>query len=108
MSGHSEANLGILGGVIGIVIGILSFIWSSVLSIIHLRLQYGLVTSIVAVILGILAMVGAGIDRKDRLTGGIFMIVIAVVGFIEVQGFYVISSVLVLLAGIIALAKKYM
>lgn len=107
MSRYSESNLGMLGGVIGIVIGVLSFIWTSISSLIHLRLEYGLVTSVVAVVLGILAMVGAGIERKDRVTGGIFLVVVAIVGFAEIQGFYVISSILVLLAGIIALVKHY-
>ncbi len=107
MSSHSESNLGILGGVIGIIFGVLSFIWSSISSLVNLRLEYGLVTSVIAVVLGFLATVGAGIDRKDRLTGGIFMIVIAVIGFAEVGGLYAISSILVLLAGILALVEHY-
>ncbi len=107
MSNHSESNLGILGGVIGIVIGALSFIWSSISSLVHLRLEFGLVTSIIAVLLGFLATVGAGLDRRDRLSGGVFMIVIAVIGFAEIGGLYAISSILVLLAGILALVEHY-
>ena len=107
MSRHSESNLGMLGGVIGIVIGALSFIWTSVSSLVHLRFEYGVVTSIVAVVLGFLATVGAGLDRKDRLTGGVFMIVIAIIGFAEIGGLYIISSLLVLLAGILALVEHY-
>lgn len=107
MSRHSESNLGILGGVIGIVLGVLGFIWSSISSIVNLRIEYGLVTSVIAVVLGFLAMVGANIDRRDRLTGGVFMIVIAIIGFAEIGGLYAISSLLVLLAGVLALVEHY-
>lgn len=107
MSSHSESNLGILGGAIGIIIGALSFIWSSISSLVHLRFEYGVVTSIIAIVLGILAMVGAGISLRDRLVGGVFMIVIAIIGFTEISGLYAISSILVLLSGILALVEHY-
>lgn len=107
MDKKTESGLGVLGGVIGIVIGILSFIISGILSLVHLRFQSGVITGVVAVVIGLLAIFGAGITRKDRLVGGIVMVIIAALGFELVGGFYIISSILVLLAGIISLVEYF-
>ncbi len=107
MSRKTESDLGVLGGVIGIIIGALSFIVSGILSLVQLRFESGIVIGIVAVVLGFLAIFGAGVTRRDRLVGGIVMIVIAALGFELVGGFYIISSILVLVAGIIALVEHF-
>lgn len=107
MSRRTESDLGMLGGVIGIIIGALSFIVSGILSVVHLRFESGVVTSILAMLLGLIAIFGAGITRRDRLVGGIVMIVIAILGFELVGELYLISSVIVLIAGIIALVEHF-
>lgn len=102
-----ESDIGMLGGLLGIIIGALSFVISGILSIVHLRVESGVVTSVVAMLLGLIGIFGAGVTRRDRLVGGIVMLVVSVLGFSLVNGFYLISSVILLIAGVIALVEHF-
>lgn len=107
MARRRESDFGLLGGLIGIIIGVLTFIVSGIQSLLHLRFESGLIISVVAVFLGILGMAGAGVTSRDRLIGGVVMIVVALLGFEIVGGFYIISSIILLIAGIIALIEHF-
>lgn len=107
MSRKTESDLGVVGGVIGIIIGALSFIVTGISSLIHLHFQSGVVTALVAVVIGFVAIFSAGIVRRDRLMGGILLIVVSVLGFELVGGLYIISSIIVLIAGVIALVEHF-
>lgn len=107
MSKKTDAGIGALGGILGIIIGILSFIIGGILSIVHLRFETALVTGIIAIVIGMLALFGSGISTKDRLVGGIVMIVVAALGIELVGGIYIVSSILVLVAGIISLVEHF-
>lgn len=107
MSRKTESDIAVIGGVLGVVIGVLSFVVSGVLSLVHLHIQSGLVTSVIAVVIGFIALSFAGLVRKDRLLGGILLIIISVLGFEIVGGLYIISSIIILIAGIIALVEHF-
>lgn len=107
MSRKTDSDLGVIGGVVGIVIGALTFIVSGILSLVHLRFQSGVITSIIAVVIGFIALFSAGVARKDRLMGGILLIIVSVLGFEIVGGLYIISSIIVLIAGVIALVEHF-
>lgn len=99
-------KIGVVGGIIGIIIGVLSFLFASIVTLVHL-FHYVPVTSFVSAILGVVfgifAIGFSSTARKDSIVGGILLIIIAVLGFYFVGGLYVISSIIVLIAGIVAL-----
>ena len=107
MPNRSESILGTFGGIIGIIIGALSFIISGIESVVRLHFQNAVVNSIIMVVLAFIALFGAGITRRDRLVGGVVMVFAAILGFALFDGFYLISSIIVLLAGIIALVEHF-
>lgn len=100
------SKIGVIGGAIGIILGVLSFLYASILTVVHLfhNLPAGtFVSSILGVIFGFLAVASAGTARKDSLLGGILLIIFAFLGFYFVGGLYVISSILVFIAGLVAI-----
>lgn len=107
MSRKTESDLGVIGGAVGIIIGALSFIVSGILSLVHFRFESGIVTSLVAIVIGFVAIFSAGVVRKDRLMGGVLLVIVAILGFELVGGIYVISSIIVLVAGIIGLVEHF-
>lgn len=107
MSGKLESGLGTLGGVIGLVIGGLSFLISAIVSAVRLHFQSSVIASIIMLVIALTALFGAGLVRRDRLMGGVVMVFAAILGFALSDGFYLISSIIVLLAGIIALVEHF-
>ena len=107
MARQMDIDLGLLGGGIGILIGIIGLLVSGVGSLVNLRFEPGVVTAVVAIVLGLVALFGARASKNDQLIGGAVMITVAVLGFALVSGFYVISSIIVLVAGIIALVLHF-
>ncbi len=99
-------KIGFVGGVIGVIIGILYFVFASVVTLVHLfhNVPVGsFVSSVLAVIFGVFAIGFATSARRDSAIGGILLVIDAILGFYFVGGLYVISSVIVLIAGIVAI-----
>ncbi len=107
MARRLDTGLGTLGGLVGLVIGGLSFIISGIVSLVRLHFQSAVVASVIMVVIALISLFGAGLSRKDRLMGGVVMIIAAILGFYMSAGFYLISSIIVLLAGIIALVEHF-
>jgi hypothetical protein len=107
MAQRIEYQLGALGGAIGLLIGILSFIIGGIVSVVRLHFQNSVVASIIMMVISVIALFGAGLSRRDRLIGGIVMVFAAILGFAISDGFFLISSIIVLLAGIIALVEQF-
>lgn len=107
MSRKLEAGLGTLGGIIGLIIGGLSFIIGGIVSVVRLHFQNSVINSIIMIVIAFIALSGAGLSGRDRLMGGVVMVFSAILGFVLADGFYLISSIIVLLAGIIALVEHY-
>lgn len=107
MARRLDTALGTLGGVIGLLIGGLSFIVSGIVSLVRFHFQDAVIASIIMIVVSFISLFGAGISRKDRLMGGVVMVFAAILGFALSGGFYLISSIIVLLAGIIALVEEF-
>lgn len=107
MARRLDTALGTLGGAIGLLIGGLSFIISGIVSLVRLHFQDSVIASIVMIVVGFISLFGAGLSRRDRLMGGVIMVFAAILGFAITGGFYIISSIIVLLAGIIALVEEF-
>lgn len=100
------SKIGFLGGAIGIVIGILYFLFAGIVTLVHLFHSIpvsSFVSSVLGVIFGLFALAAAGTARKDSAMGGVLLIVAAILGLYFVNGIYTISSVIVLIAGIVAI-----
>lgn len=99
-------KIGVVGGIIGIIIGVLSFLFDSIVTLVHLFHNVpvnSFVSAILGVVFGVFAIVFSSTAKKDSIIGGILLIIIAVLGFYFVEGLYAISSIIVLIAGIVAL-----
>ncbi len=103
---QSGERIGYIGGVIGIIIGILYFLFASISTLVQLfhHIPVGsFVSGVLGVVFGLFSIISAGVARRDAALGGILLIVSAVLGFYFIDGLYVISSIIVLIAGLIAI-----
>ena len=107
MSKRLDSTIGTIGGILGLIIGGLSFIISAIISAVRLHFQNAVITSIVMVVIAFIALFGAGMSRRDKLIGGVVMVFSAILGFAITDGFYILSSIIVLLGGIIALVEHF-
>ncbi|MDK2795560.1 MAG: hypothetical protein PWQ22_1626 [Archaeoglobaceae archaeon] len=107
MSRTGEMVLGILGGVFGILaamfVGAIGGIGEAVGAFgyeeLYLRAGAGL-------LLGALAIVGGAIVNKNNKAGGILMLVSAIFGLFALGPLWVLSFILLLVGGILALRSK--
>src|SRR6266498_973354 len=96
--------LGIIGGIISILVGFIEFFLvalSQALIRKTLGLEYLIVISIIAGILGIIG------GAKGRKSGGIIMIVGGVAALIGAGFFGILGLVLLVVGGILAIRDKY-
>ena len=104
----SGSRIGYLGGVIWVILGILYLLFASVSTLVHLfhYIPVGsFISGILGIVFGLFSIISAGTARRDAAIGGVLLIVSAVLGFYFVGGLYVISSIIVLIAGLIALVE---
>lgn len=100
------ARIGFIGGAIGVILGVIYFLAASILTVVQLfhHVPVGsFIQGVLGVIFGIFAIVGAGTARRDSAMGAVLLIVAAILGFYFIDSLYVISSVIVLIAGIVAI-----
>ena len=102
---NTEFVLGLLGGIFGIFAGILGLVVGGIDSVISGSAEIvGLGLS--AILFSILGIIGASIVKNKNKLGGWFMVIAAVGGTISISWFYLISGLLLFIAGLIALIKK--
>ncbi len=100
------SKIGFIGGALGVIIGILYLVFASILTLVRL-FHYvpvgSFISGILGIVFGIFAVASGESARRDSALGGVLLIVAAILGFYFVGGVYVISSVIVLIAGIVAI-----
>ena len=107
MGRTAEFTLGLIGGIIGLIASVLAMMVGGVdaaFSSSGTSVITGLAWA--AFFFSILAIIGAIVVRtKDKL-GGILLLVSAVGGFVCISMFYLISAILIGIAGIMGLIAK--
>lgn len=99
--------MGLIGGILGIVAGFMGLFVGSVATALEVD-GGGIVSgaSWIAILLSILGIIGAGLVRGKTKLASIFMLIAAVGGFFCIGLFYILPGVLLLIAGIMGLARK--
>ncbi|HEY8804956.1 MAG TPA: DUF4064 domain-containing protein [Clostridium sp.] len=98
--------LGLIGGIFGIISGLMAIMMGGVGKAVGSGSQGLGSLGFFAILFSVLAIVSACmINHKPKLFGWL-LIVSAVGGTISVSFFYILSGLLILIAGIIALVKK--
>ena len=101
-----ELILGLLGGIIGCIAGIVAIMVGSLGSAIGINGYSQIIgMGLGAIIFSVIGIIGAAIVKSKTKLSGYLMIISAIGGLICVSLFYVLSFILLIIAGILA-AKK--
>lgn len=107
MGRTAEFTLGLIGGIIGLIAAILAMMVGNVDAFFSSSGTSSITTlAWLAFFFSILAIIGAIRVRENAKVGGILMIVAAIGGFFCIFTFYLISAVLIGIAGIMAVLVK--
>lgn len=99
-------RIGYLGGVIGVILGVLYFLFASISTLIQLfhHIPVGsFAAGIMGIVFGLFSMISAGVARRDAALGGVLLVISAILGITLIGGLYLISSIIVLIAGLLAI-----
>ncbi|MFL2062922.1 DUF4064 domain-containing protein [Latilactobacillus sakei] len=103
----AEMVLGILGGVFGIIAGVFSFFMGGIDSAMNSTSSSSLFgLGIGCIIASIVAIILVCMINKNRVVMGWIIIVCGVLNIIFVSAFGILSGVLIIIAGILALVRK--
>lgn len=95
-----------IDGIIALIAGIFGLIGSVVMLFIS-AFATGLVDQALGgLVFSTLAIIAAIISAKKQKAGGIMMIISAIGGFFTVSVFYIVSAILLIIAGIMSLRKS--
>jgi hypothetical protein len=107
MSRTVEMVLGMIGGILGICAALFGVLVGGVAT--AMEVESGALVSgasWLAMLFSILGIVGAAMVKSKTRMASIFMIVAAVVGFLCISFFYLLPTILLLIAGIMGLVRK--
>ncbi|MEJ1320147.1 DUF4064 domain-containing protein [Latilactobacillus sakei] len=103
----AEMVLGILGGVFGIIAGVFSFFMGGIDSAMNSTSSSSLFgLGIGRIIASIVAIILVCMINKNRVVMGWIIIVCGVLNIIFVSAFGILSGVLIIIVGILALVRK--
>jgi hypothetical protein len=110
MKRTAEFTLGLIGGILGILFSILVIAVGVVGESIDLPIiiNFSTITflGVLSLVVSIVAIVGAVWVKSKAKAGGWTMVICGIVGFIAVDLFYVISAILLLIGGLMAIFRK--
>ena len=102
------SDLGMAGGIIGLFMGFVTLIASGIGALIHITGALELFhSSWVAMLLGVVGIIGAYVNRAEALIGGVTMAVAGSLGVSLVGGFYLIPAIILLVAGIVSILDYF-
>jgi len=103
----TEFVLGLLGGIFGFIAAVIALAIGGVGGALGASGASTISTLAgVAILFAILGIVGSAIVKSKAKLGGTFMLVSAIGGLICISFFYLLSFVLLLIAGLMGLIKK--
>lgn len=107
MARTAELILGLLGGVIGLLASIAALFFGGLGSALGAEGASQVIgLGWLAVLASIIGIVGAALVKSKTKLAGWLMIISAVVGLVAISAFYIISTLLLGLAGLLALLRK--
>lgn len=103
----AEFVMGLIGGILGILAGFMGVFVGSIATALEVD-QGGFVSgaSWIAILLSVLGIVGAGLVKSKTKAASILMLIAAVGGFFCIGLLYLLPGILLLIAGIMGLARK--
>jgi hypothetical protein len=102
-----EFILGLIGGIIGFLAGVVAIVVGSLGSAFALKGASDIIgLGLGAIIFSIIGIIGAAIVKSKTKTSGYLMIISAIGGLICISGFYILSFILLIIAGIMAVRHK--
>src|SRR3989338_5452996 len=107
MGRTGELVLGIIAGIFGILSGFFALAFGGLGAAFKAEgASYVILGGLVAIFVSILGIIGAAIVKRSSQWGGIMMLIAAVIGFLSISFFYVLSSILFGIAGCMAIFSK--
>ncbi|HLR04137.1 MAG TPA: DUF4064 domain-containing protein [Virgibacillus sp.] len=107
MNRTAEFVLGLIGGIFGIIAAIMAIFIGGIGEAFGAEGSGGVtVAGWLAVLLSVLGIIGSTLVRSRAKVGGILMVIAAVGGFISIFMFYLLSGILLLIGGLMALFKQ--
>lgn len=102
-----EMILGIIGGLIGIIAGILAISIGGIAGVFGVDHAPSIIGGgFGAILLGIIGIVGGAIANKNNKYAGYLMLISGIFGFIAVSAFWIISGLILIIGGALALREK--
>ncbi len=96
-----EAVLGVVGGLIGIFAGALVYYLATFGQGDALAKTMGMV----AILLGILGLIGGLAVDRYRFLGGALMLIAGVIGFFAVSAFWIVPGIIMIIGGILTFKR---
>ena len=102
-----EFILGLFGGIIGFLAGVAAIVFGSLGSAFAVKGASDIIgLGMGAIVFSIIGIIGAAIVKSKTKTAGYLMIISAIGGLICISGFYILSFILLIIAGIMAVRHK--
>lgn len=102
------SDLGLVGGILGFAMGFFTLIASGIAALLNIGGAIHLFqSSWVAMLLGVVAIIGAFVTKTQQLIGGVTMLVAGSLGAGLVGGFYLIPSIVLLVAGLVSILDYF-
>ena len=104
---QAELVMGIIAGIIGILSSLLAIVFSGLGAAFNAEgASYLVLGSFVALLASVFGIIGAAMVDRLNQWSGVMMIGAAIVGFLSISYFYLISTILFGIAGALALYSK--
>jgi hypothetical protein len=102
-----EFILGLLGGIIGFFAGVAAIVIGSLGSAFAVNGASSIVgLGLLALVFSIIGIIGAAIVKSKTKTAGYLMIISAIGGLFCISAFYILSFILLIIAGVMAVRHK--
>lgn len=100
--------LGLAGGILGLLMGFFALIASGIAALLSVGNPLALFhSSWIAMLLGAVGVIGSFVTKMQELVGGATMLVSGSLGASLVGGFYLIPSIILLVAGLVSILEYF-
>jgi hypothetical protein len=101
-----EFILGLIGGIIGFLAGVMAIMVGFFAPAFSVNYDFFLLSGLGGIIFSIIGIIGAAIVKRKTKIAGYLMIIRAIGGLYCINVFYILSFILLIIAGIMAVRYK--